>query len=291
MDLTSAHSQESDFQESGEVDRFSKMGTHFQERSGSLENGLCVTWSGFWLCPGYLWLLILAAVEQIYDQITRRLVAQRVAPAARAILSQTPSFRRWRLVMETMAYWQQVSLSLHNAVICLYSRDLARWYQQDPHSSKNLSSRKCTPYHTKARRWKRLNYGSRLNVGLPPTKLLLRLTEQLLHVQQMVFVEATFPSNKAFGAVQVLTPYTNCSTEVGKILFFLFFVEESSERAAKTIACPSRKHVGGYTAGVCLNTNTCLTHDPQRVARSRTVLSLFLQPIISYRVRLHDDFV
>ena len=57
MDLKSAHSQEYDFQESGEVDRFLKMGTHFQERSGSLENGLCVTWSGFWLCPGYLWLI------------------------------------------------------------------------------------------------------------------------------------------------------------------------------------------------------------------------------------------
>ena len=60
----------------------------------------------------FVWLLILVAVEQIYDQITRRLVAQRVAPAARVILSQTPSFRRWRLLMETMAYWQQVSLSL-----------------------------------------------------------------------------------------------------------------------------------------------------------------------------------
>ena len=54
MDLKSAHSQESDFQESGEVDRFLKMGTHFQERSGSLENGLCVTWSGIWLRPWYL---------------------------------------------------------------------------------------------------------------------------------------------------------------------------------------------------------------------------------------------
>ena len=61
---------------------------------------------------------------------------------------------------------------------------------------------KCTPYHTKARRGKRLNYGSRLDVGLPPTKLLLRLTEQLLHVQQMLFVEATFTS-KALGAVEV----------------------------------------------------------------------------------------
>ena len=196
MDLKSAHSQESDFQESGEVDRFLKTGTHLQERSGSLENGLCVTWSGFWLCPGYLWHLILVAVEQIYDQITRRLVAQRVAPAARAILSQTPSFRRCSLLMETMAYWQRYRCRCHDAVICLYSRE------QDPHSSKDRSSRKCTPYHTKARRGKRLNYGSRLDVGLPPTKLLLRLTEQLLHVQQMVFVEATFPS-KALGAVQV----------------------------------------------------------------------------------------
>ena len=132
MDLKSAHSQESDFQEPGEVDRFLKMDTHFQERSGSLENGLCVTWSGFWVCPGYLWLLILVAVEQIYDQITRRLVAQRVAPAARVILSKTPSFRRWRLLMETMAYWQQVlyRCRCHDAVICLYSRDLTRWYHR-----------------------------------------------------------------------------------------------------------------------------------------------------------------
>ena len=93
MGLKSAHSQESDFQESGEVDRFLNMGTHFQERSSSLENGLCVTWSGFiWICPAYLWLLILVAVEQTYNQITRRLVAQRVATAARVILSQTQAF-------------------------------------------------------------------------------------------------------------------------------------------------------------------------------------------------------
>ena len=194
-----------------------------------------------------------------------------------------------------MGRWQRESLSLPRcSPFCLYSRDFARWYQHGPQSSKLLYSRKCTPYHTKARRGKRLNYGSRLDVGLPPTKLLLRLTEQLLHVQQMVFVEATFPS-KALGTVQVKHIYyvTNCSTEVGEhpILFFLFFVEESSKRAAKTIACPCRKHVRGYTAGVCLNTNICLTHAPQRVARSRIVLSLFLQLIISYPVRLHDDFV
>ena len=38
-------------------------------------------------------------------------------------------------------------------------------------------------------------------MGLPPTKLLLRLTEQLL-VQQIVSVEAIFPS-KALGDVHV----------------------------------------------------------------------------------------
>ena len=58
MDLKSAHSQESDFQESGKVDRCLKMGTHFQERSGSLENGLCVTWSGFWLRPWYIYIYL-----------------------------------------------------------------------------------------------------------------------------------------------------------------------------------------------------------------------------------------
>ena len=74
MDLKSAHSQESDFQESGEIDRFLKMGTHFQERSGSLENGLCVAWSGFWVRPGYLWLLILDAVEQMLTIGVKRVV-------------------------------------------------------------------------------------------------------------------------------------------------------------------------------------------------------------------------
>ena len=141
-------------------------------------------------------------MEQIYDQITRRLVAQRVAPAARAILSQTPSFRRWRLLMETMAYWQQVSLSPPRCSYLFVLQRPRTLVPSDPHSSKNLSSRKYTPYHTKARRGKRLNCGSRLDVGLPPTKLLLRLTEPLLHVQQMVLVEATFPT-KALGAVQV----------------------------------------------------------------------------------------
>ena len=48
---------------------------------------------------------------------------------------------------------------------------------------------------------------------------------------------------------------TNCSTEVGEhpILFFSVLCGSSRKRAAKTIACPCRKHVGGYTAGVCVN--------------------------------------
>ena len=36
MDSKSAHSQESDFQESGEVDRFLRMGTHFLKRDQAL---------------------------------------------------------------------------------------------------------------------------------------------------------------------------------------------------------------------------------------------------------------
>ena len=134
------------------------------------------------------------------------------------------------------------------------------------------------PYQGAPGGGKRLNYGSRLDVGLPPTKLLLRLTEQLLHVQQMVFVEATFPSVRHSVLCKYKHVYyvTNCSTEVGEhpILFFLFFVKESSKRAAKTIACPCRKNVGGYTAGVCVNTNICLTHSPEGCPKSYRSLSI-----------------
>ena len=130
MGLKSAHFQEYDFQESGEVDRFLKMGTHLQERSGSLENGLCVTWSGFWLCAAYLWLLILVAVEQTYDQITHRLVAQRVAPAARVILSQTQALGDRGYLWKRLRTGSRYRFRCHDAVICLYSRGLARWYNR-----------------------------------------------------------------------------------------------------------------------------------------------------------------
>ena len=82
------------------------------------------------------------------------------------------------------------------------------------------------PYQGAPGGGKRFNYGSRLDVGLPPTKLLLRLTEQLLHVQQMVFVEATFPSTTVKHSVLCKNKHvyyvTNCSTEVGEhpMLFF-----------------------------------------------------------------------
>ena len=145
MDLKSAHSQESDFQESGEVDRFLKMGTHSQERSGSLENGLCVTWSGFWVCPGYLWLLILVAVEQIYDQITRRLVAQRVAPAARVILSQTPSFRAMEVIDGNDGVLAAGIAVAATMQLFVCTPETSHVSPQGPQSFKNLSSRKCTP--------------------------------------------------------------------------------------------------------------------------------------------------
>ena len=82
---------------------------------------------------------------------------------------------------------------------------------------------------------KRLNYGSRLDVGLPPTKLLLRLTEQLLHVQHMVFVEATLPSTVKHSVLcknKYVYYVTNRSTEVGEhpILFFLCFLWKRAVR-------------------------------------------------------------
>ena len=50
---------------------------------------------------------------------------------------------------------------------------------------------------------------SRLYVGLPPTKLLLRLIERLL-AQQIFPVETKFPS-QAPGVVQVNVPGSNVS--------------------------------------------------------------------------------
>ena len=43
---------------------------------------------------------------------------------------------------------------------------------------------------------------NRLDVSLPTAKLLLRLTERLL-VEQIVYVETTFPGKSVLGAVQV----------------------------------------------------------------------------------------
>ena len=88
----------------------------------------------------------------------------------------------------------------------------------------------------------RLNYGRRLDVGLPPTKLLLRLTEQLLHVQQMFSSRPPSPVKHS-----VLCKYkhvyyvTNCSTEVGEhpILLFLFFVEVAVREQQKLSLVPA----------------------------------------------------
>ena len=79
---------------------------------------------------------------------------------------------------------------------------------------------------------------SRLYVGLPPTKLLLRLIERLL-AQQIFPVETTFPS-QALGVVQVNVPgsnVSNCTLKHKYIVpgsFFLCCVEEIRKREAAT---------------------------------------------------------
>ena len=79
---------------------------------------------------------------------------------------------------------------------------------------------------------------NRLYVGLPPTKLLLRLIERLL-AQQIFPVETTFPS-QAVGVVQVNIPgsnVSNCTLKYKYIVrgsFFLCCVEEIRKREAVT---------------------------------------------------------
>ena len=67
---------------------------------------------------------------------TRRRVAQKLGPAARVNLSQPQAFgdggyswKRWGAGSGNRSRCQDV-------VICLYSRDFARWYQHGPQSSK-----------------------------------------------------------------------------------------------------------------------------------------------------------
>ena len=67
---------------------------------------------------------------------------------------------------------------------------------------KPLLKKMHTLQYTKAGRAARRDPMSRLYVGLPPTKLLLRLIERLL-AQQIFPVETTFPSQALLGVVQV----------------------------------------------------------------------------------------
>ena len=77
---------------------------------------------------------------------------------------------------------------------------------------------------------------SRLYVGLPPTKLLLRLIERLL-ARQIFPVETTFPS-QALGVVQVNVPGSNVSNCTLKYKYIvpgsLCCVEEIRKREAAT---------------------------------------------------------
>ena len=100
------------------------------------------------------------------------------------------------------------------------------------------------PYQGAPGGGKRLNYGSRLDVGLPPTKLLLRLIEQLLHVQQMVFVEVTFPSTVKHSVLcknKHVYYVTNWSTEVEEhpILFFCYLWKRAVREQQKPSLVPA----------------------------------------------------
>ena len=102
--------------------------------------------------------------------------------------------------METMRRWQRESLSLprqSNLFVFTRPRTLVPTWPTELYIA--LVKKMDTFYQTKARRATGRDGINRVDVGLPPIKLLLRLTEQL---QQIVSVEATFPS-KALGAVQV----------------------------------------------------------------------------------------
>ena len=160
---------------------------------------------------------------------TRRRVAQKLGPTARVILSQTQAFGDGGYSLKRWGAGSGNRSRCHDAVIFVCTHETS-------HVGTNMARRVLNSFTQEKvhltiprRAAGRLNYGSRLNVGLPPTKLLLRLTEQLLHVQQMVFVEVTFPSK----AYSVLCKYkhvyyvTNCSTEVGEhpILFFSVLCE------------------------------------------------------------------
>ena len=134
---------------------------------------------------------------------TRRRVAQKLGPTARVVLSQTQAFGDGGYSSKRWGAGSGNRSRCHDAIIFVCTHETSHVGTNMAHRVLNSSTQENVHLTmTKARRGKRLNYGSRLDVGLPPTKLLLRLTEQLLHVQQMVFVEATLPS-KALGAVQV----------------------------------------------------------------------------------------
>ena len=80
---------------------------------------------------------------------------------------------------------------------------------------------------------------SRFYIGLPPTKLLMRLIERLL-AQQIFPVETTFPSQALLGVVQVQNvPGSHVRTyfEVqlySLVVFFLFCMEEIRKKEAAT---------------------------------------------------------
>ena len=72
---------------------------------------------------------------------TRRRVAQKLGPAARVILSQTQAFGDGGYSWKRWGAGSGNRSRCHDVVICLYSRDFARWYQHG-HRVFNSSTQK-----------------------------------------------------------------------------------------------------------------------------------------------------
>ena len=101
--------------------------------------------------------------------------------------------------MKTMGRWQRESLSLPRCShLFVFTRPRVGTNMAHIALLKKMVT---SPNKNAPGRGERSNIISRFDVGLPPTKLLLRLREQLL-VQQVISVEAMFPS-RALVAVRV----------------------------------------------------------------------------------------
>ena len=148
MDLKSAHSQESDFQESGEVDRFLKTGTHFHPFSREI--GLSGKWS---LCY-MVRLLGMPRVFVAFDTCCSgaNLWPDHTSTRSSESSASSPSDSESNSKLSAMEVidGNDGVLAVGIAVaatmqLFVCTPETSHVGPQSPHSSKNLSSRKCTP--------------------------------------------------------------------------------------------------------------------------------------------------